>query len=224
MNTSQLNSVIYGLFTSKLLYCLPLYCHVWGVSNMDDIDRRYTALTKEDLRKLQVLQNRVLRLKCRNFDMNTPTAELLRACGDLSVHQLGAFHTILQVFKTIHSGQPNYLAERLTLRRPEEGYIFPQRHVNTIQVRGNLSVSRSGFLFRGAQLWNSLPPGIRTITEFRRFRCELRSWVSSTVTVKPRWSIQIFSTPSTLKMALFQLLGCNKSLSLSLSLVLIGAS
>ena len=186
MNSTQLNTVINGLFTSKLLYCLPLYCHVWGVSNMDDMDRRYTALTREDLRRLQVLQNRVLRLKCNNPDMNTPTAELLQTCGDLSVHQLGAFYTVLQVYKTIHSGQPKYLAERLKLRGPDCGYIFPQRHVNTIEMKGNLSVSRSGFLFRGAQLWNSLPPGIRTITEFCTFRRELRSWVSFTVPFKPR--------------------------------------
>ena len=186
MNPTQLNSVINGLFTSKLLYCLPLYCNVWGISDMDDTDRRSSAFTKEDMRRMQVLQNRVLRLKCRNYEMNTPTTELIQSCGDLSVNQLGAFYTVLQVFKTIYSGQPRYLAEKFKLRRPDDSSIFPQRHVNTIQVKKNLSLSRSGFIYRGAQLWNSLPPDIRTQTDFTVFKCELRRWVSSTVSVKPR--------------------------------------
>ena len=188
MNRTQLNSVINGLFTSKPLYCLPLFCNVWGISDMDDTDRRFSAFTKEDMRRLQVLQNRVLRLKCHNhnLDINTPTTYLLQLCGDLSVNQLGAYYTILQVFKTIHSGQPKYLAERLKLRKQDEESIFPRRHDNTLQIRGQLSISRSGFLYRGAQLWNALPQDIRRINKLNVFRRELRSWVSLRVPVKPR--------------------------------------
>ena len=184
MSTSQLNSLINGLFTSKLLYCLHLYCNVWSDFGMDDTVRRFTALTKEDMRRLQVLQNRVLRLKCRNSDLNTPTVKLLQACGDLSVHQLGAFYTVMQVFKTLTSGQPKYLSERLLLRKPTQDNI-PQRHVNTIKVRGHLTLSRSGFLHRGAQLWNSLPSDLRNCTDVNSFRKDLRRWIVSTVPVKP---------------------------------------
>ena len=66
---------------------------------MDETKRKFSALTKEDARKLQVLQNKVLRLKSGNFDLNVPTSVLLEATGDLSVQQLGAFHTTLTVFK-----------------------------------------------------------------------------------------------------------------------------
>ena len=186
MNPVQLNSVINGLFTSKLLYCLPLYCNVWGTQSMDDTARRFSAFTKEDMRRLQVLQNRVLRLKSQNHDMNTPTAELVQSSGDLSVNQLGAFYTVLQVFKIINSGLPKYLSEKLIIRRPNMSHIFPQRQLNTIQVKNNLSLSRSGFLYRGAQLWNSLPLELRALTDLGAFKHELRSWVSSTVPVKPR--------------------------------------
>ena len=105
------------------------------------------------MRRLQVLQNRVLRIKCHNYDMNTPTVDLLKSCGDLSVHQLGVFHTLLLVFNIVHSGQPEYLAKKLKLRRSEDD-VFPQRQVNTIYVRGDLSLSRSEFIHRGARLWN----------------------------------------------------------------------
>ena len=82
---------------------------------MDVTNRRFSAFTREDMRRLQVLQNRVLRLKCQNHDINTPTVELVKSSGDLSINQLGAFYTILQVFKTIHSGQPKYVAKELNI-------------------------------------------------------------------------------------------------------------
>ena len=182
----QLNSLINGLFTSKLLYCLPLYCNVWGIPSMDDTNRRFSAFTREDMRRLQVLQSRVLRLKCQNHDINTPTVELVKSSGDLSINQLGAFYTILQVFKTIHSGQPKYLAKKLNIRRPNPSHIFLQRQSNTIHVKNNLSLSRSGFVYRGAQLWNLLPLDLRASTDLGAFKRELRSWISSTVPVKPR--------------------------------------
>ena len=147
---------------------------------MDETSRRSSTFTKEDMRRLQVLQNRVLRIKCHNYDMNTPTVDLLKSCGDLSVHQLGVFHTLLLVFNIVHSGQPEYLVKKLKLRRPEDDYVFPQRQVNTIYVRGDLSLSRSEFIHRGARLWN-----MRQHSELKAFRIELRKWIVVNVPAKP---------------------------------------
>ena len=113
---------------------------------MDDTDRRYSALTQEDMRKLQVIQNRTLRLKTGIYELNTPTTELLEASGDLSVQQLGAFHTVLNVFKITSSGHPKYLAEKLVLRRAVQGQAFPLRRLNTIQAHSGLTLARSGFV------------------------------------------------------------------------------
>ena len=62
MSSNQLKKISEGIFTSKILYCLPLYSNIWGLENMDQTKRKFSALTKEDARKLQVLQNKVLRL------------------------------------------------------------------------------------------------------------------------------------------------------------------
>lgn len=140
---------------------------------LDDTVRRFTALTKEDMRRLPVLQNQVLRLKYSNSDLNTPTVELLKACGDLSVHQLGAFYTVMQIHKTVTSGQSKYFSERFLLRNPTQYNIFPRRHVNTIKVRGNLTLSRSGFIHRGAQLWNPLPSDLRNCPDVISFKIDL---------------------------------------------------
>ena len=158
MTRNQFKTTCDGLFTSCLLYCLPLFANVWGIPSMDDTNRRFVAFTKEDCRKLQVLQNKTLRYKTGNYGLNVPTSDLLEATKDLSVHQLAAYHTLVTVFRVVTTGQPEYLAEKLILRRPDQDRIFPSRQVNTIQTNCSLTISRSGFLYRGSKLWNLLPP------------------------------------------------------------------
>ena len=152
---------------------------------MDDTDRRYSALTQEDMRKLQVIQNQTLRLKTGIYELNTPTTELLEASGDLSVQQLGAFHTVLNVFKITSSGHPKYLAEKLVLRRAVQGQAFPLRRLNTIQAHSGLTLARSGFVYRGAQLWNQLPALMRQETRLAVFKTQLRKWIIRNVPAKP---------------------------------------
>ena len=144
---------------------------------MDVTERRFSALTKEDCRKLQVLQNKVLRLKIRNFDRNVPTTELLLAAEDLSVQQLGAFHTAVNVFKITQSGQPKYLAEKLVT--PPHG-----QHLS-FQVNCKLNISRSGFLFRGAKIWNLLPSDLKQEPKVGTFKIKLKKWIIANIPAKP---------------------------------------
>ena len=121
-------------------------------------------MTKEDCRKLQVLQNKVLRIQTGTKDRNEPTKTLLEKAKQLSVHQLGAFHSVQLLFKFVTTKQPKYLADILSLRQPDDGRtIFSHRRLNTIQVTCNLSLSRPGFCFRSAKPWNILPSGTRLI-------------------------------------------------------------
>ena len=106
--------------------------NVWGVPNFDENRRRFSAFTKDDNRRLQCLQNRVLRLQT-GLPQDTPLTILLERANEMSVMQQTAFHTINTVHKVMTSGQPGYLAERLKLRT-EGGGIFPQRHLNTIGI------------------------------------------------------------------------------------------
>lgn len=85
LNSNLLNSIINGLFTSKLLYCLPLFSNVWGTFDMDDTNRRYSALTKEDMRRLQILQNRVLRIKCQTQHITVKIRISLQGCSAMEL-------------------------------------------------------------------------------------------------------------------------------------------
>jgi hypothetical protein len=83
------------------------------------------------------------------------------------------------------TGQPEYLADKLVLRRPEVGRIFPNRHVHTIQTNCTLTVARSGFLYKGAKLWNCLPLELRQETKSEVFKAEVKKWVREQISRKP---------------------------------------
>ena len=63
--------------------------------------------------------------------------------------------------------------------------IFPHRMLNTIQVDYNMTLSRSGLIFRGTKLWNQLPVELRSEQCRKVFKKQLNAWVLEQVTIKP---------------------------------------
>ena len=186
MSGKQFKMMCDGLFTSTLLYCLPLFVNTWGLPSMDDTSRKSPSFTKEDCRRLQVLQNKVMRNITKNRINNTSTKELLGRANYLSINQLGAYHSLLTVARMFTSGKPEYFAKKLTRRYPNSEGIFPARQMNNVNVCSyKLSISRSGFLYRAGKLWNHLPESLRTERKVSSFKTELRKWIKEFIPVKP---------------------------------------
>ena len=99
----KLRMLASGLFYSKLAYCLPLYTATWSLDGYRDTNTRFSSFTKEDNRRLQVLQNQLCRLLLKErggyFKQNQSTSELVNKCDYLSIHQLGAQSTIVMMKK-----------------------------------------------------------------------------------------------------------------------------
>ena len=156
--------LVNGLFMSKLLYCLPLFGNIWYKQALGDKETRFHSFTKSNLRALQTLQNKVLRLLA-GCGYDTPVLQLLDKTNMLSVNQLVAFTTIMTVFKTKQSGEPKYIDRRMN---------FNQRgRINNVKFR--LSRAREGFMFTGAQYFSLLPNEIRLETKISRFKKKLKT-------------------------------------------------
>ena len=92
VGNATLKLIMNGLFTSKLIYGITIYGGVWGLPGiMNDDPVNSTSITKEDMRKLQVLQNTALRILLRK-PRETPVISLLKESRQMSVHQLVAYH------------------------------------------------------------------------------------------------------------------------------------
>ena len=127
MNDKTFNIISNGICTSLVNYCISVYGNIW--LNNEDKNRRFKAFSKEDCRRLQVLQNKVLRLKLR-ASQYTLCIQLITQSGDLSIHQLVDYHTIIQVQTTVLSKKPAYLSKNLALKALEVPYFSTSSNSN----------------------------------------------------------------------------------------------
>ena len=160
--------------------------NVFGLKNFDDKNRRFSAFTREDIRKLQVLQNKTLRLRS-GLNRYTSTATLLEHCKELSVNQLVAYHTLLSVHRAVRDGKPKALFNKIKLRKSQNNVIFPHRLNETIDLKKvNLNITRGGFCYRGSFLWNMMPQALREEEKYKPFKKKLKGWIPTSIPPKPQ--------------------------------------
>ena len=185
MNKKRLELFTNSIFYSKLNYCLPVFGHVFGLEMYKYTSSRARPFTKEDNRKIQVLQNKVMRL-ITGMEKATPTTTLLKLTKSLSVQQMIVFQTLTMVHKVIHTAKPAYLANRMKFRTDEDNRKVPPRSQGMISiVTKKLSTSRGGFVYRGSKLFNSLPNHLRTECNLKQFKKGVKEWVIATIRARP---------------------------------------
>ena len=182
---NKLKMLSEGIFYSKLSYCLPLYTTTWGLDNYLEGTQRFSSFTKEDNRKIQVIQNQVCRLlldwkdreRISYFKQNLSTKDLMLTTGNLSVHQLGAQRTLVMIKKILLSRKPDYIASRLHLN-PRAGHAI-------LPMAASLNLTRSSFIYRGIKLFNLLPESIQRLEKIGSFKSQSKAWVTENIAVKP---------------------------------------
>ena len=154
-STNFRKQIAEGIFTSVLVYCIPL----WG------------ACDKGDAKDLQVLQNRaaqhVLRLPRRSS-----RKDMFDRLGWMSVQQLVFYHTIMAVYKMRQTGEPEYLAGKMMNDNFRGGLIVPAT---------SLSLAKNSFCFRGGDSWLSLPEALRNIRKVGSFKKALKTYTMMTI-------------------------------------------
>ena len=152
-------TVLNDIFNSKLIYGITVYGGVWGLpGGLNDDPVNATPITKEDMRKLQVLQNVALRLLLGK-PRDTPVTSLLSEAKQLSVHQLVAFHMAAQTFKIYSNKEPTYHYSRLFGNNPNN-----VRSTTNIEcgIDINLTLGRNTFFYQAAHIWKLLPLNMKT--------------------------------------------------------------
>ena len=187
MSPRKLKMLMAGLFTSKLIYCITVWGRIWNIpGSLDEEKRTSSSMTKEDLRQLQVMQNKCLRL-ISNSRYDTPTLSLLQKTNLLSVHQLTAHLTLTQVYNSKNTMQPNYHYRRLFERdEPEAGArtrTFVREEIKRPDF--NLSLARSNFFYQASRLWSALPETIKLSSNKGVFKNRNKVWIKLNISAKP---------------------------------------
>ena len=163
--------MVAGIFTSKLIYGITVWGGIWGLPGQQNINN--TSISKEAMRKLQVCQNKILRLMC-GLDYDTPTKTLLEECNQLSVHQLVAYHTACQVYRIKKSKLPVYHYNRL----------FDENNGSKI-VDFQLTLGKSNFFYQSSLLWSLIPRHIQNENSMSVFKTKCRAWIRSNISIRP---------------------------------------
>ena len=103
----------------------------------------------------------------------------------MSILQLIAYHTVLSVFKVVTTREPVYLAKRFGLEEVGQPGARARRRQHHIRIEFKLSIARSGFVYRGSQLWNMIPVEIKTAMSLKVFKKKIKPWIKENVGIYP---------------------------------------
>ena len=178
----RFRSLLNGIFTSKLIYGITVWGALWNLQGSYDEEKRNSiSTTKEDMRRLQALQNSAMRILTKK-PYDTPTVSLLQASSQLSVHQLVAYHSVVQVFKIKETQQPKYHYTRLFCPRP----IATRSAQNQdLRIDFKLSLTRGSFFFQSSRVWNSLPQNLKYSSSLETFKKATKKWTKMNISVRP---------------------------------------
>ena len=148
-------TLVQGVFNSVLSYCLPLF----------------GGCCKNDLDKLQILQNKAVRI-VMNLPPRSNRENMFNEIDWLTIRQLVAYHTLIAVYNIRKSRQPKYLYGLLS-RENQYGNI----------VLGNpkIDLLRNSFVFQGGILWNKLPRDLRNENKTEKFKEDVKLWVRNNI-------------------------------------------
>ena len=122
-----------GIFASKLIFQIGL----WG------------GTEEFLLNSLQIVQNRAARSVARR-GIYTPVVELLRQCGWLSVRQLVFYHSVILIFKTLQTGYPKYIYNKLASEFPYNTRLAQSEAVRMgPDFRSRLELTEKSFINTG---------------------------------------------------------------------------
>ena len=178
-SNQKLKGFIPALFTSKILYALPLVGSLWGLSGYKEREAQKVAYTKSDNQRLQSLQRQAALLLQPADAFHISTKNLLDDTGWLSVHQLVAYTTLCLIIKIVQAKKPNNLSHQLSMAKPS------RTSENSLQIpRCGLNISLEGFNNQANRMYNQLPDSIKLQDNRAKLKKELKIWIMANVSLK----------------------------------------
>ena len=144
-----------GMFTSVLVYCLPVF----------------GGCDKYEMEALQIMQNKAARL-VTHAPKRASRNEIFEQIGWLTVNQLTFYHSALSTNRIRKSKEPEYLSNIMSRDNRAQRIIIP----NT-----DLTLAMNSYCYRGAAQWNRLPQHIRNTRKIGQFKSKLKSWIKLNV-------------------------------------------
>ena len=139
----------------------------------------YGGTTAELLSAVQVQQNRAARSVCK-LPWRTNTKTLLDQLGWLNVKQMVAFYSLKSLYKTKQTKLPKYVHEIISTPFNVNTRIAKTGGIRDTRLFKK-ELSKSTFISRTIDMWNTVPSEIRLENEENVFSNKLLLWVKQSV-------------------------------------------
>ncbi len=169
MSLSVATTLANALVSSRLDYCNSLL----------------NSLKQREFNRLKAIQNSLCRIvtKTSKFSHITPA---LKSLHWLPILERVEFKTCVLVHKSLHTSKPSYFSPyieryscvfRTRRSKPENNYL--SKPVYDSNIHCSKVHFDNSFAYYAPNLWNSLPPEIRSITKLYTFRKALKTYLFS---------------------------------------------
>lgn len=131
----------------------------------------------ENQRKLQILQNRAMRiiLKCNSY---TAISDMLRSLGWLSVTQRLKFNVLVMIFKIKQNLYPEYLQNNVEYITNER---YPLRNAGDFRLPlYRRTHTQNNLFYKGLQLFNLLPRDVKNLSNLNIFKSKINFLLKNT--------------------------------------------
>ena len=148
------------------------------LSRLDYCNVLLNGISKKDLRRLQMLQNRCARLVCLKpkFEHVTP---LLNQLHWLPISERIVYKTLLYVYKSLKGLSPQYIQDCLIVRKQSPNPMRTRSSGSThfFVPKTKRCAGDRAFSVVAPRLWNKLPVDIRNATSLNVFKSLLKTYL-----------------------------------------------
>ena len=146
------------------------------LSKMDYCNSLFVNITKEQLNRLQKVQNNAARLVLRKDRFNTATP-LLRELHWLPVEKRIHYKICTIVFKILNDQCPTYLSDLVKKYQPTRELRSSDDPTVLTKHKVSRKIGERSFFYSAPQFWNLLPQRLREIDSFETFKSHLKTYL-----------------------------------------------
>jgi hypothetical protein len=158
--------------------CLLTLVHAFITSRLDYCNSLLYGITKEQLCKLQRVQNASARL-IMDVSKYSHISPVLYQLHWLPVEARIHFKILLITFKALHGLTPTYIKDLVVMRSQSKYNLRSNNGILLQPPKGKMLVTLGDRSFRAASshLWNKLPLSLRTITCINKFKKGIKTYL-----------------------------------------------
>ena len=156
-------SILLLLYNSMILPHICYCIEIWG--------NTFSSL----LKPLLILQKKVVRFITFS-DARAHTAPLFKQLGILNIYKQCEFNTCTFIFD-LKNGSFSHSVFRYLDPVPHNYSTRLKTGENFYIPKVNLTLSQHNLKYAATMLWNKLPEPIKTISDRKHFKCQLKDWI-----------------------------------------------